>query len=203
VTTNELKLEQYNGTRQVGLTRFGVGDYALGYIAPAGVWTHLAFVGTAAGTSLYVNGSLQSTTNVSIPLPRAYVGARYYAVSSSPFFVDYMLGGLDEVLLFNRALSGSEIHAVYAAGSSGLVRVPEFIGAGPFASGQFPLNLRGQTARALRFTVPRTSPPGPASEPCPIRLASPNSPIPLPPTPRDFIAHPTPEGYSSQPRRAL
>jgi hypothetical protein len=90
-------------------------------------------------------------TNVSIPLPRTYIGAGYYAVSSSPFFVDYMLGGLDEVLLFNRALTGSEIHSIYAAGSAGLVRVPEFIGAGPFASGQFPLNLRGQTGKS--FTI--------------------------------------------------
>jgi hypothetical protein len=147
--TNELKLEQYNGTRQVGLTHFGVGDYALGYIAPAGVWTHLAFVGTSSGTSLYVNGAFRTSTNVIIPLPRAYIGVGYGSISAPSFLVDYMLGGLDELMCFNRALSASEISAIYAAGSAGLVRAPEFTGSGPLMGSQFSLNLRGQTGKSF------------------------------------------------------
>src|SRR5262249_11165092 len=118
----EIKLEQYNGTRQVGVTQFGVGDYSFGYIAPAGTWTHLALVGTSTGTALYVNGVIQSTLTNTLPLPRGYIGAGY--VTSSAHLVDYMLGNLDELMLFNRPLSAEQINAIYLAGSAGLVRAP-------------------------------------------------------------------------------
>jgi hypothetical protein len=145
--TYELKLEQYNGTRQVGLTRFGVGDYSFGYIVPAGAWTHLAFVGTSAGTTLYVNGALQSSLTNTLPLPRAYLGVGY--VASSSLFTDYMLGSMDEVLLFNRALSASEISSIYSAGSAGLVRAAEFTSAKPSGTGPFQLSLRGLTGKTF------------------------------------------------------
>jgi GH25 family lysozyme M1 (1,4-beta-N-acetylmuramidase) len=143
---NELKLEQYNGTRQVGVTRFSTGaDATFGYIAPVGVWTHLAFVGTGAGTSLYTNGVFQSTLTNVTPLPRAYIGTGY--VISSVRFVDFMQGGLDEILLFNRVLNGSEINAIYAAGAAGLVRAPEFTGIQSVGDGQVQVNLKGQTGK--------------------------------------------------------
>src|SRR5690349_4346714 len=44
--SSALKLEQFSGTRQVGFSKFGVADYLFGYIAPAGVWTHLTFLAT-------------------------------------------------------------------------------------------------------------------------------------------------------------
>jgi len=143
----ELKLEQYNGTRQVGITQFGVADSSFGYIVPAGAWTHLAFVGTSTGTALYVNGTLQNTLTNTLPLPRGYIGAGW--VTSSSKFVDYLLGNLDELMLFSRALSGAEISAISAAGSSGLVRAPEFTGMQPLGNGQFGLNLRGQTGKTF------------------------------------------------------
>jgi hypothetical protein len=145
--TYELKLEQYNGTHQVGLTQFGTGDYSFGYIVPAGVWTHLFFVGTSTGTSLYVNGILRSTLQTSMPLPRAYIGAGY--VSSTGQLVDYMLGSLDEILLFNRALSATEIRNLYLAGGKGLVRAPEITGVTPSDNGQCQIHLRGQTGRNI------------------------------------------------------
>ncbi len=145
--TYELKLEQYNTARQVGLTRFGVGDYTFGYTVPAGAWTHLAFVVNSTGTSLYVNGALRSTLTNALPLPRGYIGAGW--VASSARFVDYMAGSLDELLLFNRALAGSEVQAIYATGASGLVRAPEFTGIGSLGNGQFRLSVRGQTGKSF------------------------------------------------------
>jgi len=151
--TNELKLEQYNGTRQVGFTQFGVGDFNFGYTVPANVWTHLTFVGRSSGTSLYTNGVLQSTLTNVIPLPRAYLGAGY--VTSSARFVDHMLGGMDEILLYNRALSGFEIALIHAAGSAGLVRAPEFTGIEALGNGQVRISLKGQTGKA--FTIQSSS----------------------------------------------
>ena len=145
--TYELKLEQYNLTRKVGITQIGAGDYTFNYNAPVGTWVHLVFVGTGTGTALYANGILQGTLANSIPLPRAYLGAGY--VSSSSRFVDFMLGSVDEVTFFNRALSVAEINGIYSAGSAGLCRAPEITGAPQAGSGQVGLNLRGHTGKSL------------------------------------------------------
>ena len=118
--TVELKLEQYNGTRQVGFTKFGVADYNFGYTVPTNTWTHLGFVASGTQMQLYANGALVGTISTNIPLPRAYIGAGY--VSSNGKIVDYTLGSLDEILLFNRALSGAEISAIYSASCAGLCR---------------------------------------------------------------------------------
>jgi GH25 family lysozyme M1 (1,4-beta-N-acetylmuramidase) len=152
--TYELKLEQYDtvskgNSHRVGFTHFGVADYGFNYIAPAGVWTHLAFVGTASATSLYVNGAFNATTNITMPLPRGYIGAGFWGVSSPNFFLDYMSGGLDEIMLFNRALSASEISSVYSAGSAGLVRAPILVDSSSPSPGQFALHLKGETGKTL------------------------------------------------------
>jgi hypothetical protein len=145
--TYSLKLEQYNGTRQVGITQLGVGDYNFGYTVPAGSWTHLAFVSTASQTLLYANGVLRGSLTNTVPLPRGYLGATY--VSSGNRFVDYLLASVDEALCFNRALSSSEVSAIYASGSAGLCRAPEFTGIGTASPGQVRLNMRGQTGKTF------------------------------------------------------
>jgi GH25 family lysozyme M1 (1,4-beta-N-acetylmuramidase) len=144
--TYSLKLEQYKNTRKVGVTQLSVGDYAFNYTAPAGVWTHLAFVNNGSQTLLYANGAYIGATNA-IPLPRAYIGATY--VASGGYIVDYMLGGVDEIMCFNRALSATEIAAIYNAGSTGFVRAPEFTGMTPVSASQFQLNLAGVTAKTI------------------------------------------------------
>jgi hypothetical protein len=116
---------------------------------PANVWTHLAFVGTSTNTSLYVNGVLQGSLTNTLPLPRGYIGAGY--VNSGARIVDYMLGSLDELTLFNRALTSAQINAIYGAGSAGLIRAPEFTGTVSLGNGQFQVNLRGQTGK--NFTL--------------------------------------------------
>jgi len=147
--TYTLKLEQYNGTRYVGVTQLGVGDYNFGYATPLGAWVHLGLVGTGSETLLYTNGVLQGSLAVSIPLPRTYLGAGYS--SSSSRFLDYMLGSVDEIVLFNRALSASEINGIYSAGSAGLCPAPQFAGATNLSGGQVGLNLKGQTGKS--FTI--------------------------------------------------
>lgn len=116
-----LKLEQFNGTHQVGISRFGVADDSFGYVAPAGTWVHLVFVGTGTNTLLYTNGVLRSSLPVSIPLPRSYLGADLVRDSVD---ADHLLGELDEVALFNRVLSNAEIAALYLAGNTGQFLAP-------------------------------------------------------------------------------
>jgi hypothetical protein len=149
--TYALKLEQYNTTREVGLTVSGKGDYLFSpaYSVPANQWTHLAFVGTGTSVALYTNGVLEgSITTNNFPLPRAYIGADYLR---NPGATDFMLGSLDEIQVFRRALSAAEISDIYSAGGAGLVRAPEFTSIAFSGAGQIQLNLRGQTGK--NFTL--------------------------------------------------
>jgi hypothetical protein len=99
-----LKLEQFNFTRQVGFTRFGVADYYFNYSAPTNAWVHLAFVCDTT-TRLYVNGALQDTMSATIPLPLGRIG---YDSSGHP---DLLHGILDEVRVWNVARTQTQIQA--------------------------------------------------------------------------------------------
>jgi GH25 family lysozyme M1 (1,4-beta-N-acetylmuramidase) len=143
----ELKLEQYNATHQVGFTRFGVADWNFGYTVPLNTWTHLAFVASGTQMQLYANGALVGTIATNIPLPRAYFGAGY--VNSNGNIVDYLLASLDEIMLFNRALSAAEVSSLYAAGNAGFVHAPEFTSIQPSGANQFQLNLKGLTGKTV------------------------------------------------------
>ncbi|MGH7951125.1 MAG: LamG domain-containing protein [Limisphaerales bacterium] len=153
-STNVLKLEQYNGTRKVGVTIQKVADDTFNYTAPLNTWTHLAFVDNGSQIQLYANGVSEGALAVNFPLPRAYIGLDSFVNPDSigsktgRKFTDYMLGSLDDILVFNRALSGSEISAIYFAGDAGLVRAPEFDGIAS-VGGQLQLNLRGQTGKSF------------------------------------------------------
>jgi hypothetical protein len=143
----ELKLEQYNGTHQVGFTKFGFWDQNFGYTVPQNIWTHLVFVANGNQMQLYANGALAGTIATNIPLPRAYFGAGY--VNSNGNIVDYMLGNLDEVMLFNRALSAAEVSSLYAVGNAGYVHVPEFTSISTSGTSQFQLSLKGLTGKNI------------------------------------------------------
>jgi GH25 family lysozyme M1 (1,4-beta-N-acetylmuramidase) len=144
---NELKLEQYNGTHQVGFTIFGVGDYNFGYTAPQGVWTHLAFVASGTQMQLYANGVLAGTIATNCPCPRGWIGAGY--VYSNRNIVDYLKGGLDEFQIFNRALSVAEINSIYSAGSAGVMELPTITGGAFVAANQFRISAQGLTGRSI------------------------------------------------------
>lgn len=150
-STYAIKLEQYNGTREVGITQSGVADYLFSpaYTVPVGTWTHLAFVGTSTTVTLYANGVSKGTiTASSIPMPRGCIGADLLA-NGTP--TDYMLGSLDEIQTFNRALSATEIANIYSAGAAGLVRAPQFTSVSSPNSGQIQLNLRGLTGKNINI----------------------------------------------------
>nr|WP_227793500.1 family 20 glycosylhydrolase [Paenibacillus guangzhouensis] len=103
--SSAIKINQYNKTGKVGITVYGSKDYTYNYSIPANQWTHLTFVGTSTGTSLYVNGVFKETINAKMNGPMALVGAEV----SGGLRTSYFKGSLDELKIFNKALSGSEI----------------------------------------------------------------------------------------------
>ncbi len=100
-----IKLEQYGNTnRLIGFTRFGVRDYYFNYSATIDTWVHLAIVGTGTNTLLYVDGNAQDTNAATINLPRERI--------SRAVAVDQLSGSIDELTLFDRALTPEEISQV-------------------------------------------------------------------------------------------
>jgi len=94
------------GSGKVGFSRYGVADHSFNYTLPAdGTWKHLAFVGDASGTSLYVNGQFIETNPAKINLPLQSLGK----VTSS------FKGTLDEFSVYDRSLTAAEIYALYEA----------------------------------------------------------------------------------------
>jgi hypothetical protein len=95
-----------------------------GYLRPAasvcdGQWHHLAGTYDGNTMSLYVDGALAGSTSASGAITQStrplYLGAELRDNADSGF----LNGQLDEVEIFNVALSGNQIAAIYDAGSGG------------------------------------------------------------------------------------
>ena len=102
---------------------------AVGLI-PSNQWTHvaLAFDYSAHSAVLYVNGfavASQTSAVAVTPSMNVPVNIGYRPVGSGDLWGGRRhLGGLDEVSIYNRALSAAEISAVYQSGASGKCKTP-------------------------------------------------------------------------------
>ena len=93
-------------------------------VVTAGVWYHVAGVRGTNYVQLYVNGQVESTNSVSFAQDYGTLPL-YFGTSGQPTYWDGKLkGALDEVSLYNRALSSSEVAAIYAAGAGGKCKGP-------------------------------------------------------------------------------
>jgi lysophospholipase L1-like esterase len=101
-----------------------------------GVWYHVAAVRGSNYISLYINGQLERQTTVSFPQDYGTLPL-FFGTSGQSFWDHKLSGSLDEVSLYNRVLSASEIQAVYTAGSAGKCRVPPVITADPQGGDSF------------------------------------------------------------------
>lgn len=153
--TFAVKLQQYGHTSDVGLSHSLVADYYFNTGLPVNAWSHIAIAYSGSQIQLYINGALATSqlysnavaisTPAGLDLPRANIGVDKFAGSPD----DYMLGAVDELQIYSRALNASEINSIYAAGSAGLVRAPEFTGVTNLADGQVEFSLRGQTGKPI------------------------------------------------------
>ena len=94
-----LKLDQWPGTKKVGLTLWGVVDATFDVETPLQTWMHLAFVGTASGVDLYADGSYADSVPYVMRAPTGPMGG----------LGDPLNAVLDEVRVYDRALTASEI----------------------------------------------------------------------------------------------
>ena len=110
-TTYALKLEQYNSTNRVGYTHYSVVDNTLGYTTPLNTWVHLAFVETSSGVAVYADGVLMATNAATSSLNATALGLDNYTT-----YTDYLDATLDDVRIYNQALTQQQITNIYAYG---------------------------------------------------------------------------------------
>lgn len=97
-----LQISQNNNTTNAKVTGFFTGY--------TGVWIHIAIVTDGTHTYFYRNGSLVQTSGYNTPS----VGTDKVALGSRGTGSSYHLNGsMDDVRIWNRALSGSEIAVLY------------------------------------------------------------------------------------------
>lgn len=110
--SDALKLEQYDEGSQAGYTFYSHTDYTLPYVSPLNQWVHLAFVNTTAGVSLYTNG-VWATALTNDPVALNVFGLGCY---DNGVYSDYLDATLDDVRIYNVALTQGEISNIYAYG---------------------------------------------------------------------------------------
>jgi hypothetical protein len=105
--STSVKLQQWDGTGDVGITQKGVTDYVSGYAAPLTTWTYLTLVDDGTTTTVYANGQAVATIGASIALGRADIG--------TPDAGDPLVGTIDELTVFANALTSGQVAALYTA----------------------------------------------------------------------------------------
>jgi hypothetical protein len=91
----------------------------------ANTWYHVALVYNGTDIRLYLNGSLDSN-GANNPLTYSsgiYNGTGDFAIGSRGNVDDFFDGQIDEVAVFNRALSADEIQEIYENGLNGVTRM--------------------------------------------------------------------------------
>ena len=116
-----LKFEQWNDTRSLGLTDFGVADHLSPEPSPFYVETHLVYAYDGADTHLYVNGEWKHTF-AGVALESAgvqWLGA--VSDAAGTFFGDPLDGRILGFASYDVALPPAEVaahHSAFAAGSA-------------------------------------------------------------------------------------
>jgi hypothetical protein len=86
-------------------------------VSTTGVWFHIAAVKSATSFSIYVNGQLQDSRS---PVPSFLdTHSANLRIGSNAVEGSHLNGLIDEVEIFNRALSTAEIQAIFLASSKG------------------------------------------------------------------------------------
>ncbi len=83
-------------------------------VAAPGVWFHVAGVKSPEGISIYVNGVLEATAR---PNPTNMLDPVNLWIGTNPVDGAFLNGLVDEVVLYNRPLTPSEVETLYRAGN--------------------------------------------------------------------------------------
>jgi uncharacterized delta-60 repeat protein len=130
----------------VGNTSGGLFDwYSAPLSSPVGVWTHVAVTYDGSTVKGYINGTQVLTQSVALQLSsrNADIFVGNYAGTSLPLDAK-----LDELSIYNRALSAAEVLAIFQAGSTGKTSPPTVTSLSPNS---------GSTAGGTNVTITGTN----------------------------------------------
>ena len=123
---------------------------------PVNQWVHIAVVySTSLGyVKLYMNGiEVGSTTTNIVPFTSTASAGVLIGNDGDPYSPDGFSGSLDEVMLFNRALSASEIKALYDSKTNNLDTTLNNLVNGQYTYTVYAINGAGNTASASQRTL--------------------------------------------------
>jgi len=148
-----LHLGERNGKAYMGF--FG-NDLAGVTPLVANVWTHLTFVYTGSQKQIYVNGILDASQNSGAyqsPLSNAQIGRYPWSYSWPKGSISTFFGLIDEVRVYNRALSLSDINGVYTTQTNVMIspRTP-IVGLGQTQA--FSAIVTGNAVTDVTWTLP-------------------------------------------------
>ncbi|MCL4417657.1 MAG: DUF2341 domain-containing protein, partial [Actinobacteria bacterium] len=87
----------------------GNDKYSSGTI-PLNTWTYVVCTYNGSNLVIYINGAVDSTQSMSAPQTPTFL-----KIGSESWVTGYMNGSIDEVRIYNRALSSTEVSNLYAA----------------------------------------------------------------------------------------
>jgi len=87
-----------------------------------GQWHHIALTRSGVNMTLYVNGATVGSTVYAPAIDLA--GFDVNNIGASQFLANFWEGSVDEVSIYNRALSASEIQSIYNSSSAGKCTTP-------------------------------------------------------------------------------
>ena len=125
---------------------------------PINTWTHLAVTYNGSTLTLYRNGVAVATSNVSGTLSPT-TGTLQIGASQ---FGEYFKGLIDEVRIYNRALSATEIQTIYQQDSATPVQTvatPVISPNGGSYSGSVPVTMQTATSGASIYYTTNGSTP--------------------------------------------
>jgi hypothetical protein len=98
-----------------------------GFVAPLGSWTHVAITYDNGLITTYGNGVQVHQYQGSGPIGDTLPTLNDFRIGNRQQFAEPFTGIIDELKVYNRALSSSEVAAIYAAGSHGTCKPKIFV----------------------------------------------------------------------------
>ena len=142
----DLKLEQWQNTKKLGVTKYRVADNTFDYEVPKGKWTYITFVGNSTGVTLYVNGVKNSHINLSIPCPKNTIGAAFKEDLEN---AGNMTAIVDNYRIIDQSLNAKEVKALYDEEASSIQLNSANYEAVEAALASVPKNLNIYTAESV------------------------------------------------------
>ena len=98
-----------------------------GFVAPLASWTHVAITYDNGLITTYGNGVQVHQYQGSGPIGDVLPTLNEFRIGNRQQFPEPFAGIIDELKIYNRALSSSEVAAIYAAGSNGTCKPKIFV----------------------------------------------------------------------------